>query len=800
MSSQDRKPAKLYSLPLAILAATAGTAGMAQEGASSLQEIVVTARRAEESLQSVPVTVTAFDAEEIRKRGITDMEDIQQATPGVHLSGSGTRANPVYQIRGISKALSGTMSPGVVSYFGEVPEPNNGSYIPQYDLASVQVLKGPQGTLFGRNTIGGAILFEAAAPSHEFEGYLNLSVGEYSLRKYEGAVNVPLVQDKLAIRLAGVINKRDGYTDDLAFGREVDNSDWSGFRASLLWTPTENISNTLIYDITETDYNNDGIVPVEHIPGAFLPTIFGLDTDLAAAVAGQNARGPRDVFTTRGSFSTTDKVIINNRTEIQLGDLTLVNIFGYRDIELNTLNNSDGLRVLTADGSGAFPAGTPVEYIKSRFRRELEQYSNEIQLKGLALNDKLDWQVGAFWLEAEPTGPQADWVAFAAVAGTSGRPTAFNFTTEESKALYAHGTYDLSAFVDGLDFEVGVRHTWDDIESCTGTGFDDSTNVDLSACENNDTSQLTGAAVTSSESEETTWSVGLNWQINPDHFAYIVSRHGYRAGGINSPSLSGRLAEFQSFEPETVTDVEVGLRSDWTLGDVALRTNISAFAMKGKDVQAPVSGVTTAANCAAVQAANPGQPVPPPTSPDGTCTPGDDPAGNTLMINQGDSKISGADVELTIVPIENLNIRLSGSYLDVETDTFNKPAALAPYIGAANEIRFEFVAEKTATASVAYTIPVDNQSLQNVTLRGDYYWTDDRTFAGNWLIPGYERTNFRVDFEGAFSPSVDLAVWVNNAFDEEFIATGSITGQILGFNAGIFGPPRMWGAEVRYNF
>jgi iron complex outermembrane receptor protein len=135
-----------------------------------LAEVTVTARRSEESIQSVPVSVTALDAEQLRERSISTPEDLQRSTPGTYLSGSGGRENIVYQIRGQSKALSGPSSPAVVSYFSEVPDVTFGSSVPAYDISSVQVLKGPQGTLFGRNTTGGAILYTPTAPTYAFEG------------------------------------------------------------------------------------------------------------------------------------------------------------------------------------------------------------------------------------------------------------------------------------------------------------------------------------------------------------------------------------------------------------------------------------------------------------------------------------------------------------------------------------------------------------------------------------------------------------------------------------------------------
>lgn len=161
--------ASAFAIIATSLSPFAAGAASAQEVADAEQapgtaEILVTARRQAENIQSIPVAVTAFSADTLRSAGIANTEDLMVKTPGVYLGGSGGRENSVFQIRGQSKARSGFNSPAVVSYFADIPLPTFGSSVPTFDMASVQVLKGPQGTLFGRNTTGGAILFYPAAP------------------------------------------------------------------------------------------------------------------------------------------------------------------------------------------------------------------------------------------------------------------------------------------------------------------------------------------------------------------------------------------------------------------------------------------------------------------------------------------------------------------------------------------------------------------------------------------------------------------------------------------------------------
>src|ERR1700677_812013 len=227
------------------------TAATAPPNNNALEEITVTARRKEESLQSVPVSITALSAETLREQSISTTEELQQATPGVYLAGSGGTENVVYQIRGQSKALSGPSSPAVVSYFAEVPDPTFGSSVPQYDISSIQVLKGPQGTLFGRNTTGGAVLYTPAPPTYDFGGAVSGTVGNYQDHETEGALNLPLVDQIAALRFAGDLHDRDGYTKNLGVGGPLDDVHSRAMRVSLLLDPAHGVKNLTIIDYFE---------------------------------------------------------------------------------------------------------------------------------------------------------------------------------------------------------------------------------------------------------------------------------------------------------------------------------------------------------------------------------------------------------------------------------------------------------------------------------------------------------------------------------------------------------------------
>lgn len=230
-------------------------------------DIIVTARRTAENIQSTPVSITAFGAESLRQAQIRDTQDLLFKTPGVFLAGSGGRENSNFSIRGQSKALAGNSAPGVISYFADVPAPTLGSSIPTYDLSSVQVLKGPQGTLFGRNTTGGAVLYYPTIPSYDLEGYVQASYGSYDARVAEAAINLPLIDQRVALRVAGQYQKRDGWTRNIGVGNDADDLNSRALRATLLFEPADGLMNTTIVDYYRNRSTGGGSVLVDVFAG-----------------------------------------------------------------------------------------------------------------------------------------------------------------------------------------------------------------------------------------------------------------------------------------------------------------------------------------------------------------------------------------------------------------------------------------------------------------------------------------------------------------------------------------------------
>jgi len=756
-------------------------------------EIVVTARRTAENIQSVPVSVTAFGAETLRQSTIRDTQDLLVKTPGVFLAGSGGRENTNFSIRGQSRALAGNSAPGVISYFAEVPAPTLGSSIPTYDLSSVQVLKGPQGTLFGRNTTGGAILYYPTAPTYETTGYVVGSYGNYDARLVEGALNLPLVSEKVALRVAGQYQKRDGWTKNIGVGDDADDLNSRGLRASLLIEPIEGVTNTTIFDWYRNRSTGGASVLFAVFDGPNALTATGTLAAAQQQFALQQARGPRVIDSDVDAFERVKRIGVTNRTEIALTEgVELVNIFGYRHTKVDYYSSVDGLPTLISDGTGAIPAGLPVTVVGGRQTSDVEQFTDEVQLKGKLLDDKLDWLVGGFYLKSKPVGPSGTYIPIFILPGITDAPFNYSFYSEESKALFANIGYRLDGLVEGLRLNAGFRYTWDEIEACVGGGTSRNPVAEPEDCRSG-AATITRSSVNRTSSKAPTWTIGLDWQATPDLFLYVVTRRGYRAGGINTPTLAGQLAPFQSFGPEKVTDLEAGIRSDFRAGDVAVRLNASPFVGWYSSVQVPITGLNTTAACGT----GPGGTNPARSSPDGDCNPANDPSGGTLLINAGKTRVAGIDLSGRISPTRTLSFDAGATFLDLKSRSLTVPNFLVSYL-AAPEVPFNLVAKTTLTAGARWTLPTP-ESFGTAVLSADYYHSS-KVQSSDAILPAYDVVNARFDLNGIGGTKLDAGVFVRNLFDKEYLASANVGSNLLGISSGFYGAPRTYGIELRYRF
>ncbi|MEH3106873.1 MAG: TonB-dependent receptor [Sphingomonas fennica] len=737
-------------------------------------DIVITARRREESAQTVPIAVTAFNDTMIREKSIVSTQDLTQVTPGLNVAPQSSRDTPTLVIRGQRRAVSGAGAPAVVTYFQDVPLPNEGSLLPTFDIGSLQVLKGPQGTLFGRNTTGGALLVYAKAPVYDLEGYVEGTLGRYDERKIEGAINLPIIDQKLAVRVAGQVWRRDGYTRNIGVGPDLDDIHNDAIRVSVLAEPVEGLKNVAVFDYYRAREAGTGAIlngtfPNPAVPGGgnartaaarpfFDCGVRGCDIDIA--LADQRARGVRVTDTSISPLSRRDFWGVANTTTFDAGAVTIKNIFGYRSTNIVARRDGDGSGLRLSDGYS---------------RADSTQVSDELQLLGSLMDDKLDWIVGGFYLKSKPDGVVGGWTLAPIFPGQF---PSFNenYITTESKALFGQVGYDLGALADGLKANAGFRYTWDKSSGCTITRLSTLGFAGEDGC------RTAGGRQGRESSKAPTWTLGLDYQVSRALFLYVTNRRGYRSGGFNQSGLAPSLAPYESYEPEKVTDYEAGIKSQWSLGRGArARFNLSAYTSEYANIQ---RGLTPGGNF------------------DGDNNPANDP--NSLIINAAKATIRGFEFDGALT-FGGLTLSGFGAYTDAYYTRFDAIPVFVPLLGT-NPVanRFSYTPEWTLGGGLRYARPLGDD-IGTFVFNANYFFADktwfvERPFDTNGIENGYKVTNLRAELNGIGGSGVDVSAFVRNVFNRTFATAGGIITPAVTATTKIYNEPRVYGIQARFTF
>lgn len=800
----------------------------------ALEEVVVTARRREELLQDIPLAVTALSSEFLRDQNITRVEDLGIHVPSLRISSGGTGTNsPLITLRGQRPStVTITEDPAVPIYFAEVVlTPTQGTNLAMYDLANVQVLKGPQGTLFGRNSTGGALLFTPTRPGEELGGYLETRLGNYDLVHVEGAVDLP-ASDTLRFRVAGISIDRDGYQDNVANNELRGNEqfwdeDSYGMRVSMDWTPNDRLNNytTLAYD--ENDMHNPVPVPLAFNSNAGLGRLTNAvfnggaarlgggvpsEPEVDEALARQKARNWNEIETDVKGKDKVENLFLANTTEFELTDsLTLKNIFGYRDLDQKSSTDADGTAIPIF---GAITSKTlPVTTNPPAGEVTATQYSDELQLLGNAFDDKMDWIAGVYWMNMDgsqtlptqvlganpawPSGPspvpipdvnQLWYIAQNGFLQDSPNGDAEN----ETYAIFGEANY---MFNEQWSVTGGLRQTWDDRKmEVKNFSLDPNTLVYGCAVKDENNQLLPDNACSRKVDEsfdELTYRGSVNWNPREDMLVYASVATGYRSGGFNLRGVNN--FSLQPFDPETVITYELGHKTDWDLGSLAsVRTNLAIYAQEFDDIQKTLSG----------------------TNPDTG-------AFETYTANAAKADINGLEFDVTVAPIESLVIALAYSYVDASYNEWDRIVSENGVVSTVDfsNAPFVYIPKNTATASIIYTLPLA-ESIGEVSFTASAYWQDDMDTndgAFRWAGLGWTDENlqeslatveaedytvahFRVDWGTMMGSNFDAALFINNAFDEEYITGGLSVPDSLGWVAASYGAPRTYGASLRYRF
>lgn len=764
-----------------------------EASATGIQDIVVTARRTEESLQTTPVAVTAIGAESLETNQIEDATDLQRVTPSFSIQTGGPSVSGLVfvSIRGQQNQNPGTANdPTVATYIDGVyiPRPSQGQ-TDLDDLQRLEVLRGPQGTLFGRNTTGGAVNIITADPKDYFELIARGEVGEYAYRSAGLTVNAPLA-DGLALRVNGNYRERDGYVRNRALGNTVDDPESYFVRGKLRYQGT-GWDVTLSGDYNKINDNGQKVGLVAFNPAVFtaLPGGAGVPAQLAPYVQTEatwyETNGTGYVLPTINPAGTA----IYNSLPANVRDLYLqkpqnqVIAYGFGGVLNIDLGGDMAIKSITgyrySDSTGLIDTdGTPVPLLTTRSRYASEQYSQELQLTGKA--GDFSYIIGGYYGHEE--GLESS------VSQTFGFIPAPRFITENAadvtnitKGLFAQGTYQLTP---QLRATAGLRWTWDDREVVlhNKSRLGDPTTCTLpnrdpgSVCDQTQKTNFDYPA----------WTLGVDYQASDNAFVYLQTRNASKSGGWNV-----RAGSIPAFNPERVRDVEGGAKLDWF--DNRLRTNIALFYSWTRGLQKQIGAL-----------------IPGTTQP------------TQYLINAGNAHIYGAEFEVTAVPWEGMelsgNLSLldggyeKGSFTEVQSvgganivvDRSNEPlpqlAKTQFMIGATQtvpisggEVRVHFDYAYIGSMSIS---PVTPAPTVSAAVKATYDTQNALT-----RIRGYGLLNGRIAVR-IEDPNVEMFVFARNILDKKYTSRvfADLYTQGLGFVQRTVGDPFTFGGGFTFRF
>ncbi|MBM4219994.1 MAG: TonB-dependent receptor [Gammaproteobacteria bacterium] len=706
-----------------------------------MEEVVVTAQKREQNAQDVGVSLNAFSGEQLVQLGLTSSQQISAMAPGVSTVQPNGEANYALAIRGVASSdFTTNVESPVALYLDEVYiSQMSGSGFMLYDMERVEILRGPQGTLFGRNATGGLANFVSRMPTQEFQGYVQGTVGDYDQYKLEGAIGGGIT-DTFAARLSGSYHVNDGYVDNRLTGTTLNNADDQSYRLHLLWTPSEALEIRLTGRLAEQDIdtgffeNVSSIIPGQLTPDQFNPVLEYIDND-GNVYAGDYDRDGFNELSTDG---------VTAAIEWDLGGMTLTSITDRSNVERHYIEDSDA---------------SPAPVFSFFLNTDAQQTSQELRLDGQA--GPWTWVAGAYWLDLDiddNNGAITD--PFVGPATTPGAEAGLlNPYRRDLESLSAFGQVEY-AVSDQWTVIAGGRYIRDENEFEYQTAiveFLDPFARDFDASGN--LANPFVLATYAGERKDTEWAGRLqaNWTPSDDLLLYGSLNRGVRGGGYNAPifPLSPPLDyvdAVMTYDPEQLDAIEFGFKS--TLWDARARLNGAVYYYDYSDYQAFfIVGI------------------------------------DTITFNT-DATSQGAELELTLAPTDGFELLLGAAYNDVvvELPTGDVPSVQSPEWMFNAMARYEW-----AIADGALAVEADWK------YRDEHFFalTGLETVREN----GYAVTNVSVNYTFA-NGAWTISAFLNNVFDEEYLVqTFDLSGpNVFGMTEQYYGRPRWWGASVRYQW
>ena len=747
-------------------------------------DIIVTAQLRRESGQKVPVSVTAIGGDSLARANVTSLQDLSGAVPSVVVSKSVSYGLAPIAIRGLGGPAGGgslfTDQP-VAVYVDGVYVPALGQSVSDFlDIDTLQVLRGPQGTLYGRNSTAGAILISGKRPSlGQASGYVTGQVGSFDEVKIAGALDLPIVADTLGLRVAASHNSGGDWARNTVDSRRFGGGDSTSVRGTLRWKPSSGSTIDLIVDHADGTSRpaTVSLASVTLAPrGPTLGTVYVGDpyarrADFDAALNG------RTVQIVAPQFTKTRATDVTLNADIDLGGVALTSISGYRDF-----------RVSGAQDVSPFP--TPAAATNTNTTEQHQKsFSQELRLAS-AGSGPFKWTLGAYYFHQDtdafinivnlqggppvatgfgPGGP--------IFAGKPAGTTALFQASQkvDSIALFADATYDITP---QLSVTGGIRYSRDHKNATINNNVSTITNSVLAGPVLS-AGTCPSATLTCIRSyENVSPRAVLTYRPTEHNMLYASFSKGFNAGGFNNfgntavPSDPTNPLENSS---EKITSYEIGAKNDFF--DRALRLNLSVFQTDYNELHIRQAVLT----------------------------------GGVAIVNVPRARVRGIELESVIRPVGGLTLTLNGSYLDgkiLEGTLASLPSNVGTIILGQNQaVTNENVAGNRLTrspkfqgyASLAYAIPAGSTTITpSVTWRGQTrtYYLETNQNANQYVANGWSEVDLRIGIAGKAN-GWEVAVFARNIFDKRYIS------QIVpftGFPIATLNTPATWGANATFRF
>jgi iron complex outermembrane recepter protein len=751
----------------------AETTSVTEENTPGIQDIIVQGRRKSELQQSVPLAISSVSSSRLADAAVTSIEDLQRLVPSLKVQ-VGSTGQIDFTIRGSFSGYG--VDPAVVTYIDDVPMDSRTIVYSTFDLESVQQLKGPQGTLFGRNSTGGAVLFFSKKPvMDQFGGYANIRYGNLNEMRAESALNIPIATG-LAFRLSGEVEKRDGQLQSVtAPSLDYDNRNNYALRASLLWQPGdtfENYTQATHYRVRENRYPQ--VIDSLQTPcsGPFTPALaclyqppfngfLGTD-DYLTPYLQQLTLPSNKTVAADPTYDYVDRDSITNTLTLNLGGVSLRNISYYGDVNLLWSRDFDG---------------TVARVIDSRYTDNIKTFYSETQIFGKVLNDRLDWRVGGVYSQDKGNQNQVSVTFPSPLTLLTSPQTTRSITNFKSSALFAQATYDLSDFLKGVSVTAGYRHTWDDrtlsstvyggvsgtvcqlqVLPVPASGAQVFPGTDLATC----------TRTLKKKFNDSNYNFSIDWKPTKNLLLYATTRKGYKTGSFNTLVTDPNLA---GYDPEVIKDVELGLKADWKVGAIPVRTNIALFQSKYTNIQTSTVALTNAGGVVVIVL-------------------------NRDPVTGLSSKatIKGFEAEVTVAPTRWL--QLSGFYskVDGKYDRFIDPSNRVDVSG--QKISNLFPASYGITAQA--DIPLGG-SIESLGVTASYFRTSQptRNAVSTTSNPNQESLDGRIALRHMFHSDMELAFFGKNVTNERKCGINPLVQGALTHSCN---QPRTYGLDLTFHF